>query len=91
MLDYKNILTKRYASSMSGLAIAKFLKLSVSIVIDFLCRFEACKSISFPLPEEITNYGIATAVYGKAPAIVGRDFSYEQLDYAKRQKPLWKI
>ena len=88
MLDYKDILTKRYALGMSGLAIAKSLNASVSGVNDFLRRFEACESISFPLPEGITNYGIAAAVYGKTPAIVGRDFSYEQPDYASVAKEM---
>lgn len=86
MLDYKDILTKWYALGMSGLAIAKSLKASVSGVNDFLRRFETCESISFPLPEGITNYGIATAVYGKTPAIAGRDFSYEQPNYASVAK-----
>lgn len=58
----------------------------ISGVNDFLRRFEMCESISFPLPEGITNYGIATAVYGKTPAIAGRNFSYEQPNYASVAK-----
>lgn len=88
MLDYKDIITKRYSLGMNGGQIALSLGVSKSGVNDFLRRFEACKSLSFPLPEGITNYGIATAVYGKTPAIVGRDFSYEQPDYASVAKEM---
>ena len=35
----------------------------------------------FLFPQGITNYGIAAEVYGKNPAIVGRDLSYEMPDY----------
>ena len=29
--------------------------------------FDVCKTLSYPLPEGITNYGIAAAVYGQKP------------------------
>lgn len=82
MLDYKDIITKRYALGMNGGQIAAALGVSKSGVNDFLRRFEASEAIRFPLPEGITNYGIAAAVYGEKPGIVGRDYSYEQPDYA---------
>lgn len=88
MLDYKDIITKRYSLGMNGGQIASSLGVSKSGVNDFLRRFNACESLSFPLPEGITNYGIAAAVYGKTPAIVGRDFSYEQPDYASVAKEM---
>ena len=81
MLDYKDIITKHYALGMSGMAIAKSLNASPSGVNDFLRAFKECKSLGYPLPQGITNYGIAEAVYGKNPAIAGRDLSYEMPDY----------
>lgn len=79
MLDYKDIITRHYALGMSGMAIAEALNVSVSGVNDFLRAFNACETISFPLPTGITNYGIAAAVYGKGTG--GRDLSYELPDY----------
>ena len=81
MLDYKDIITKQYALGMSGMAIAKSLNASPSGVNDFLRAFKECKTLDYPLPQGITNYGIAEAVYGKGPAISGRDLSYEMPDY----------
>ena len=73
MLDYKDIITKHYALSMSGTKIAQSLGVSKSGVNDFLRAFKECKTLSYPLPEGITNYGIAAAVYGKNPSSGGRD------------------
>ena len=81
MLDYKDIITKHYGLGMSGMAIAKSLNASPSGVNDFLRAFKECKSLGYPLPQGITNYGIAEAVYGKNPAIAGRDLSYEMPNY----------
>ena len=71
----------RIDAYMSGMAIAKSLNASPSGVNDFLRAFKECKSLGYPLPQGITNYGIAEAVYGKNPAIAGRDLSYEMPDY----------
>ena len=81
MLDYKDIITRHYALEMSGKAIAEALGISPSGVNDFLRAFKECKTLDYPLPQGITNYGIAAEVYGKNPAIVGRDLSYEMPDY----------
>ena len=81
MLDYKDIITKHYALGMSGKAIAEALHVSVSGVNDFLREFRNCKTLSYPLPQGITNYGIASEVYRKNPAVVGRDLSYELPEY----------
>ncbi|GKH49802.1 hypothetical protein CE91St46_09130 [Eubacteriales bacterium] len=70
MLDYKGIITKHFALSMTGGEIAESLKVSKSGVNDFLCAFKVCKELSYPLPVRITNYGIAAAVYGQKPAVV---------------------
>ena len=70
MLDYKGIITKHFALSMTGGEIAESLKVSKSGVNDFLCAFKVCKELSYPLPVGITNYGIAAAVYGQKPAVV---------------------
>lgn len=55
MLDYKNIIIKRYALSMSGSEIARQLSVSKSGVNDFLRAFEKCENLSYPLPPGITN------------------------------------
>ena len=65
MLDYKDIITKHYALGMSGRKIAESLKVSKSGVNDFLRAFQECPVLSYPLPEGITNYGIAALVYRK--------------------------
>ena len=88
MLDYKDIITKHYGLGMSGMAIAKSLNASPSGVNDFLRAFKECKSLGYPLPQGITNYGIAEAVYGKNPAIAGRDLSYEMPDYEAVEKDM---
>lgn len=88
MLDYKDIITKHYALGMSGMAIAKSLEVSVSGVNDFLRAFKECKTLGYPLPQGITNYGIAEAVYGKSPGGAGRDLSYEMPDYAAVEKEM---
>lgn len=88
MLDYKDIITKRFALGMSGMAIAESLGASPSGVNDFLRAFKACQTLEYPLPEGITNYGIAEAVYGKKPALTGRDLSYEAPDFAAVEKEM---
>ena len=88
MLDYKDIITKHYAMGMSGMAIAKSLNASPSGVNGFLRAFKACKKLGYPLPQGITNYGIAEAVYGKNPGLVGRNLSYEMPDYETVSKDL---
>ena len=72
MLDYKDIITKHYALEMSGSQIAETLGVSKSGVNDFIRAFKACKTLDYPLPSGITNYGIAAEVYRKNPAAVGR-------------------
>lgn len=81
MLDYKDIITKHFALGMSGGQIAESLGISKSGVNDFLRTFKACETLNYPLPQGITNYGIAAEVYGQNPAIIGRDLSYELPDY----------
>ena len=78
LLDYKDIIIKHYALSMSSREIAEQISVSKS-----LATFKDCKAVGYPLPEGITNYGIATAVYGKLPSAAGRDFNYETLAIAK--------
>ena len=88
MLDYKDIFTKHYALGMSGTKIADSLKVSRSGANDFLRAFKACPTLDYPLPEGITNYGIASAVYRNFTALVGRDFSYEMPDYKTVEKEM---
>ena len=82
MLDYKDIIIKSYALNMSGAEIARQLGCSKSGVNDFLNAFQKCETLSFPLPEGITNYGIAELVYGKAHISGNRDESFELPDYS---------
>ena len=81
MLDYKDIITKHFALGMSGKAIAESQNASPSGVNDFLRAFKACEALSYPLPPGITNYGIASAVYGADTTVSGRDLTYEMPDY----------
>ena len=83
MLDYKTIIIKRYALNLSGTQIAKDLGCSKSGVNDFLKRFEECKTISFPLPDGITNYGIAELVYGKVSGQGIRNKTFVLPNYAE--------
>ena len=78
-LDYKDIIIKHYALSMSGSEIARQAGFSKSGVNDFLRAFKKCEDLSYPLPAGITNYGIALKVYGAVPV------SYTHLDVYKRQ------
>lgn len=82
MLDYKDIIIKHYALHMSGRQIVSALGVSKSGVNDFLSAFEKCNTLQYPLPEGITNYGIAELVYGNCKS-GGRDLSYELPDYAE--------
>ena len=81
MLDYKNIIIKHYALSLSGSEIARQLGASKSGVNDFLRAFDKCESLSYPLPPGITNYGIAELVYGSVPGSGGRNENIEYPDY----------
>ena len=63
MLDYKDIIIKHFAFGLSGSEIARQLNVSKSGVNDFLKAFRKSDKIGFPLPEGITNYGIAEIVY----------------------------
>ena len=81
MLNYKDIIIKHYALSLSGSEIARQLGASKSGVNDFLRAFDKCESLSYPLPPGITNYGIAELVYGSVPGSGGRNESREYPDY----------
>ena len=81
MLDYKNIIIKHYALSLSGGEIARQMGASKSGVNDFLRAFDKCESLSYPLPPGITNYGIAELVYGSVPGSGGRNENIESVSY----------
>ena len=87
MLDYKTIITQRYALHMSGRQIADTLGVSKSGVNDFLKAFETCETLSYPLPKGITNYGIYSQVYGK-PDPVSADSGFVIPDYSFVDKEL---
>jgi transposase len=82
MLDYKSIITKRYALKMSYQDLADEFSASKSGINDFIRAFEKCEKLSYPLPEGITNYAIYELVYGHAPGTNNRSTDYEQPDFA---------
>ena len=88
MLDYKDNITKHFALGMSGAQIAESLGVSKSGVNDFLRAFKACKTLSYPLPHGITNYGIAAAVYVSGVPVRTRDLTYELPDYEAVSKAM---
>lgn len=85
-LDYKDIIIKHYALSMSGSEIARQAGFIKSGVNDFLRAFKKCKDLSYPLPAGITNYGIALKVYGAVPGSGGRNENIELPDYEDAAK-----
>ena len=85
-LDYKDIIIKHYALSMSGSEIARQTGFSKSGVNDFLRVFKKCEDLSYPLPAGITNYGIALKVYGAVPGSGGRNENIELPDYEDAAK-----
>ena len=82
MLDYKTIITQHYALHMSGRVIASGLGVSKSGVNDFLNAFKACKTLRYPLPNGITNYGIYEQVYGQSSAPASRRDGFTAPDYS---------
>ena len=88
MLDYKDIIVKHFGLGMSGRQIARELGVSKSGVNDVLGAFKRCESLDFPLPEGITNYGIAAKIYGGSPGAVGRDMTYACPDFEEIHKQL---
>lgn len=81
MLDYKNIIIKRYALNYSYRQLAEEFHASKAGVNDFIRAFERCDKLSYPLPEGITNYAIAELVYGHAPGHNNRSSDYQQPNY----------
>lgn len=81
MLDYKDIITKHYVLHLTGAEIARQLDVRKSGVNDFLRAFKQHESLLFPLPEGITNYGIAELVYGHGPGNNSRDITFELPDF----------
>ena len=88
MLDYKDIIVKHFGLGMSGRQIARELGVSKSGVNDVLGAFKRCESLDFPLPEGITNYGIAAKIYGGSPGAVGRGMTYACPDFEEIHKQL---
>ena len=88
MLDYKDIIIKHYGLGMSGREIAKLLGISKSGVNDFLAAFKKCDTLSFPLPEGITNYAIANHVYGPPQPSHGRDAGFVLPDFEEIHKSM---
>ena len=81
MLDYKNIIIKRYTLNLSFKELAEEFGASKSGVNDFIRAFEKCDKLSYPLPEGISNYAISELVYGHVPGSNNRSSEYEQPDF----------
>ena len=81
MLDFKNIIIKRYTLNLSFKELAEEFGASKSGVNDFIRAFEKCDKLSYPLPEGITNYAISELVYGHVPGSNNRSSEYEQPDF----------
>lgn len=80
MLDYKNIIIKRYALKLSYNELAKeFGRVSQESMTSL--GHSRNVTISYPLPEGITNYAIYELVYGHAPGSNTRSAEYEQPDF----------
>ena len=88
MLDYKDIIIKHYGLGLSGREIAKQLCASKSGVNDFLTAFKKCGTLSFPLPEGITNYAIANHVYGDSKPSHTRDEEFAAPDFESVHKQM---
>ncbi len=88
MLNYKDILVRSHLLHQSGAQIAADLKCSKSGVNDFLKAFRECERISYPLPDNITNEGIAFLVYGHSGSAKGRDGSYVLPDFSAVHKQM---
>ena len=73
MLDYKNIIIKRYTLNLSFKELAEEFGASKSGVNDFIRAFEKCDKLSYPLPEGITNYAISELVYRSEERRVGKE------------------
>lgn len=65
MLDYKDNIMKRYSLGIYGGQIASSPGVSKSGVNDFLRRFDARESLSFPLPKGTTNYWLSALIIDK--------------------------
>ena len=85
-LDYRDIIIKHYALSMSGSEIARQAGYSKSGVNDFLRAFKKCEDLQYPLPTGITNYGIAMKVYGSVSGSGCRNENIELPDYEEAAK-----
>ena len=83
MLNYKDIIIKHYALRMSGREIASAQGVSKSGVNEFLAAFDKCNTLRYPLPEGITNFGIAELVYGPQKQKGERDITFELPDYSR--------
>lgn len=88
MLDYKDIIIKHYGLGLSGREIARQLCASKSGVNDFLTAFEKCGTLSFPLPEGITNYAIANHVYGDSQPSHTRDEAFASPNFEDVHKQM---
>jgi len=97
-MDYKKVLLLHFTHGLSGRSIAEVTGDGKTTVNEFLKRFRECKSLSYPLPEDVTNEFIGSLLYQKAgnPASeLYRDFDTEEVHRALTKKGetlkhLWK-
>ena len=87
MLDYKNIIIKRYALKMSGAEIAKEISASKSGVNDFLKAFKECEN-GFPsrLTEKKWNKILDEMIEGFELHCTKDEWEFEQDLNARNEK-----
>lgn len=88
MLNYKDIITKHYGLGLTGREIARQLGVSKSGVNSFLSAFERCETLRFPLPDGITNFAIASHVYGAAQPLKTGEVDFATPDYPEVHKAM---
>ncbi len=98
-MNYKRVLVLHFTNGMSSREIAETTGDGKTTVNEFLKRFKACKELSYPLPEEVTNEFIERFLYKKAGNLSNselyRDFDPEEIHRALAKKGetlkhLWK-
>ena len=98
-MNCKRVLVLHFTNGMSSREIAETTGDGKTTVNEFQKRFKACKELSYPLPEEVTNEFIERFLYKKAGNLSNselyRDFDPEEVHRALAKKGetlkhLWK-
>ena len=89
-MDYKRVLLLHFTNGLSSRDIAEATGAGKTTINEFLKRFRACRELSYPLPEDVTNEFIENLLYQKAGNLVRsdlyRDFDPEEVHRALAKK-----